>query len=169
VLRPGRGAQVASPSAAEARAVFAARRLIEVRLLESPEQPPRREALRGLRRLVANENEASRQGDRSGMIQLSGAFHVELAQACGNAVLAEIIAGLVRRSSLIIALYQTGHVACCRATEHAALLRLLGAGRYREAAAAMEAHLAHIEAGLDPAMQPAPRADLGRALGSRAA
>jgi DNA-binding GntR family transcriptional regulator len=88
------------------------------------------------------------------MIQLSGAFHVELARAYGNPVIAEIVAGLVTRSSLIIALFQTRPTSCCLPGDHGKLLETLAAEHFAAAAADMRAHLETIEAALR--LEPAP-------------
>jgi DNA-binding GntR family transcriptional regulator len=157
-LPPGRGAQVARPSAEEARSVFSARRLIEGRLLEAPEAAPRASTLKALTFLVRNENEASHARDRIAMIRLSGAFHVELARAYGNPVIAEIVAGLVTRSSLIIALFQTQPTSCCLPEDHGKLLEMLMAGRFAVAGAEMRAHLEAIETALN--LEPAPLVSL---------
>jgi DNA-binding GntR family transcriptional regulator len=166
-LPPGRGAQVARPSAAEARNVFSARRLIEGRLLEAPEAVPSASALATLTSLVRHEDEAARANERAAMIQLSGAFHVELARAYGNPVIAEIVAGLVTRSSLVIALFQTRPTSCCLPEDHGKLLEALAAGRFPAAGAHMRTHLDAIEAGLS--LEPAPlvRLDLRDILAAR--
>jgi DNA-binding GntR family transcriptional regulator len=153
-LPPGRGAQVARPTPAEARSVFSARRLIEGRLLEVPEGAPGASALTALASLVQKEDEAAHANDRTAMIRLSGAFHVELARAYGNPVIAEIVAGLVTRSSLIIALFQTRPTSCCLPEDHGKLLETLVAGRFAVAGTRMRAHLEAIETALN--LEPAP-------------
>ncbi len=157
-LPPGRGAQVARPSATEARSVFAARRLIEGRLLEAPEAVPGAAPLAALASLVRQEDEAAHANDRAAMIQLSGAFHVELARAYGNPVIAEIVAGLVTRSSLIIALFQTRPTSCCLPEDHGRLLQTLTAGRFAAAGVEMRDHLEAIEVALN--LEPAPPSPL---------
>jgi DNA-binding GntR family transcriptional regulator len=157
-LPPGRGAQVARPSAEEARSVFSARRLIEGRLLEAPEAAPDALALTALTFLVRKEDEAAHANDRAAMIRLSGTFHIELARAYGNPVIAEIVAGLVTRSSLIIALFQTRPTSCCLPEDHGKLLEMLRAGRFAIAGAEMRAHLETIETALN--LEPAPLVSL---------
>ncbi len=147
-LPPGRGALVARPSAEEARHLFATRQLIEGKLLEAPLAKPTPKRLKALHVIVADESKAAHAENKGAMIQLSAAFHVELAGAYGNPVLAEIISGLATRSSLIIALYQTNIIACCRSDDHAGLLDLLSAGLFDEAGARMRAHLRTIEMSL---------------------
>lgn len=149
VLPPGRGAQIACPDAAEATSVFRARRLIEVALLEAASAPFPAEAMANLRAIQADESAAISGQDRAAAIRLSGAFHTALAQAVGNPVIAEIVAGLATRSSLIIALFQRSGAVCCRIDDHARLIEALAAGETKLAAALMRTHLEAIEAGLD--------------------
>jgi DNA-binding GntR family transcriptional regulator len=151
-LPRGRGAVVASPTPEEARAVFAARRLIESALLEQAE-PLEQAVIARLKRMIAAEEEALHAGDRAASIHLSGAFHIELARLCANPVVAEIVAGLVTRSSLVIALFQrSGHV-CCRADDHGLLVEALGRSDHAGAIELMRVHLTNIESGLDLAIR----------------
>ncbi len=152
-LPRGRGAQVASPSAEEARAVFAARRLIETAVLaQAP--PPEPATVEKLRQLIEHEAAANEAQDRAASIHLSGGFHVELANCCANPVVAEIVAGLVTRSSLVIALFQrSGHL-CCRPDDHTQLLEALVQSNNARAIDLMRTHLTDIESGLDLTAKP---------------
>lgn len=160
VLPPGRGAQIACPDATEATSVFRTRRLIEVALLEAATAPFPAEAMANLRVIQADESAAISGQDRAAAIRLSGAFHIALAQAVGNPVIAEIVAGLATRSSLIIALFQRSGAVCCRIDDHAMLIEAVTAGETKRAAVLMRAHLDAIEAGLDIAAQPGADVDL---------
>ncbi|MDD2859985.1 MAG: GntR family transcriptional regulator [Acidiphilium sp.] len=166
-LPPGRGAQVACPTAEEARAVFEARRLIEAGLIASRTIALDEGVVHRLRACRAAETAAARAHDRGAMIGQSGAFHIELARGLGNPVMADIIANLVARSSLIIALFQRDGAVCCRADDHDRLIETLSGPRPAAAAAMMRAHLASIEAGLEMATKPAPGGDLRTILGGR--
>ena len=147
-LARGRGAQVASPTAEEARAVFGARRLIETALLEQAPPPPPA-AMAKLQRMIAAEEAALQTGDSAAAIHLSGGFHIELAQICANPVIAEIVAGLVTRSSLVIALFQRSGNVCCRSGDHAQLVEALAKPDLGAAVDIMRQHLDSIETGLD--------------------
>lgn len=164
-LSPGRGAQVACPGPQEARSVFQARRLMESAQLEAEGARLAPGSMTTLRRLQHREDTAIHAHDSEAKIRLSGAFHVELARALGNPVMVDIIAGLVNRSSLIIALFQREGAAGCRLDDHATLLDALGAGAMQQAAALMRAHLDAIEAGLDVAIRPPPSGDLRSLIG----
>ncbi len=147
-LPRGRGALVASPSTEEARAVFAARRLIETAVVEQAEAPAK-PAIAQLKQIIDAENAALKAQDRVAMIHLSGAFHVELARICANPVVMEIVAGLVMRSSLIIALFQSSGEICCRADDHGNLLKALVKPDRAAAVRLMRAHLETIVNGLN--------------------
>lgn len=165
-LSPGRGAQVACPGPQEAHSVFQARRLLESAQLEAEGARLSAASVTALRALQRREDAAIRADDREAMIRLSGAFHIDLARALGNPVMVDIVAGLVTRSSLIIALFQRAQAAGCRHDDHATLIEALAAGAMVEAAQLMRAHLDAIEAGLDVAIRPSPPGDL-RAILSR--
>jgi len=153
-LPRGRGAVVASPTAAEAREVFAARRLIESALLRQA-PPLDQEVIARLRRMIVTEQAALHGGDRAASVHLSGAFHIELARVCANAIVAELVAGLVTRSSLVIALFQrSGHL-CCRADDHSLLVEALAKSDNETAIELMHVHLTTIESGLDLATRSA--------------
>jgi DNA-binding GntR family transcriptional regulator len=143
------GAFVSRPSPAEARAVFATRRLLEaeaVRLTGSIASPA---DFDGLRKFVSREAQAFERGER-GLPALSSRFHLLLGEMCGNPVLAKILNQLVHRCVLIQALYerQNQHTICL-VHEHAELINLMQQGHLDDAVAAMVLHLDHVEASLD--------------------
>jgi len=97
-----------------------------------------------LRALLADEREALRRGDRQAAIRLSGAFHMAIASICGEGALTRFLAGLISRSSLVIALYGRGPASVCGHDEHAALVESLAARDGPRAASLMAEHLEHI-------------------------
>lgn len=144
-LPPGRGAIVARPSAEQARDIFAARRLLEGQLLERPLVDPSKKNIKSLHELCKQEDEAALNEDLVMSIQLSGAFHVGLAKLYGNAVLAEMVTGLVSQTALIIAFYQTRIVTCCRSEDHKTILKALEKKEFQQASQKMREHLQSIE------------------------
>lgn len=148
-LLPNRGAYVARPSIAEAREVFAVRRLIEPMLAKQLAQAADPAQLRRLRECVAQETRARSANDRRGMIKLSGEFHIQMAQMAGNAILARILRELVARTSLVLVLYEPLVTRGCLANEHAALIDAIEARDARTAARLMLRHLQHVEDNLD--------------------
>lgn len=159
-VRRNRGACVAAPSPEEARQVFQARRLMEDMIIRSlaATRPPG--AVERLRAHVAAEAAAADRGDRGAGIRLSGEFHLLLAGAMGNSILAAFLRDLVARSSLIIALYERRSAANCSAEDHARLIALVAAGDAEGAAAEMARHLGEIEDRLDLEEEDAGAVDL---------
>lgn len=147
-LHPNRGAFVAEPSIKEARAVFAARRLVEPPLAGSLVGRLGSMQLQQLKRHVAAEVAARTARDRHEGIKLSGEFHLLLADLAGNSVITDIVRGLIARSSLIIALYQRAAAVDCAPDEHGELVDALGERTARVIARLMDHHLRHVEAGL---------------------
>lgn len=70
LLRPNRGAVVASPSVEEARQVFMARRLVERAITELAVQHATAEQLAELRQMVNDERDSFSRGDRGAGIRL---------------------------------------------------------------------------------------------------
>ncbi|WP_147477514.1 GntR family transcriptional regulator, partial [Pseudomonas avellanae] len=71
LLRPNRGAVVASPSVEEARQVFFARRMVERAITELAVEHASAEQLAELRQMVSDERESFACGDRGAGIRLS--------------------------------------------------------------------------------------------------
>ena len=144
-LEPNRGAFVASPSLQEVHEVFEMRRIIELAVVE------RICAGHGLRRLksiggmIARERKAFESHDFPAWIRLSGEFHTELAKLTGNSVLCECLSGLVARSTLISALYESLGRSPCSFDDHEAIIAALDAGDAKEAGALMARHLQSVE------------------------
>lgn len=104
-LRPNRGAVVASPSLAEARDVYAARRLVEPSIAEGLCGRLNRRQLNQLKKIIQEGWDAFERDEYPRWIELAGEFHVRLAECTGNDVLARFVRELVTRSQLITALY----------------------------------------------------------------
>jgi DNA-binding GntR family transcriptional regulator len=156
-LRANRGAEVAHPSAKEARDVFGARQLIEPALMPTVAAYATAEHFKLLRDVAAQERQAQREGRHSHAIQLSARFHVQLAMVADNQVLSEQIAQLTTRSSLIIAVYGSRHSVGCDCGEHAELIELLERGEGALASAWMTRHLTRIGDSLQ--LEPKPAAE----------
>lgn len=155
-LRPNRGAAVARPTVAEARDVFAARRVVERAVVEAVTRRGEAPAFAALRALVAREHAAHEQGDRRSWIRLSGDFHLRLAEIGGNAVLSEFLKELVSRTSLIIALYESPGNATCSDDEHRALIDAMARGDEVRSTALMDKHLQSCESHLTLEIEPDP-------------
>ncbi len=144
-LAPARGARVAEPSVEEARQVFEVRQMLEsalVRRLAATITPPQ---LAELRAHLQAEQSAVNRIDVPGRTRLLADFHVVLARMLGNETLAELLAELLSRCSLIALMYQSAHSAEHSLQEHMAIVDALERQDARTAQRLMEAHLRHVE------------------------
>jgi DNA-binding GntR family transcriptional regulator len=148
-LHPNRGAFIASPGAEEAREVFESRRAIERSIVISAAARIEEATLAELRANARAGAAAEAKGDRGESIRLSGQFHLRLAEAAGNSLLARFLEDLVARTSLIIGLYGSRQPQSCSDADHEALIDALAQCDGARAAATMEDHLRHVEQALD--------------------
>jgi DNA-binding GntR family transcriptional regulator len=148
-LEPARGAFVAAPSVREAREVFAVRRMVEVEMTRDFVRHCTAAKMKALRAHVAQEKAAIDQQDAPARTELLGDFHVRMAELTGNEVLAQMLAQLISRCSLITLMYQSERAALHSHEEHSEILRALAARDEALAVALMKEHLDNVEAGLD--------------------
>ena len=162
-LEPARGAFVASPSAEEARQVFAVRRMLEVELTRAFVAAATPAHIDALRDHIAREQAAVQRQDVEGRTELLGDFHVLMAELLGNHVLADVLQDLLARCAIATLMYQSSHAAHDSSAEHAALVECFAAGNVTRAVKLMREHLDHVEAGLK-LDQPVPSHDVKSAL-----
>lgn len=164
-LEPNRGAFVASPTVADARDVFEARRVIEPGIIERLlAQPERKSIIARLREHVTLERRARAAGDIRAIVRLSGEFHMLMAEMSGNAQLAKAMRELASLTCLIIALYDKPAVPSCLGEEHGTLVDALAAGEAGRATRLMIDHLRHVEENLDLSVAEAGPVELEAAL-----
>lgn len=164
-LEPNRGAFVASPTVADARNVFEARRIIEPGIVDCLlAQPDRRAAIARLREHTAIERKARAANDTRSIVRLSGEFHMLMAETSGNPLLARTMRELTSLTCLIIALYDKPSVPSCIGEEHRDIVDALAAGEAQRAAKLMVEHLNHIEENLDLAVPAQGPVDLESVL-----
>ncbi len=147
-LEPARGAFVAMPSVDEARQVFEVRKMIEsamVRQLCAGITPAQ---VATLREHLREEAQALARTDVSGRTRLLADFHVVLARLLGNEVLAQLLADLLSRCSLIALMYQSAHSAEHSGQEHVAIVDAIERGDARAATRLMDSHLGNVERNL---------------------
>ncbi|BBB29251.1 GntR family transcriptional regulator [Neptunomonas japonica] len=145
VLRPNKGAMVASPTVDEAKQILFARRVIEKTVIELATENVINKQLGPLRKLVKEEQDCFARGDRGTGLRLSGEFHLQLAEVSGNKSLHSFLRSLVSQSSLIIALYESDTQTHCSYDEHLALIDAVAAKDKERALLLMEHHLDHVE------------------------
>ncbi|HVF63887.1 MAG TPA: GntR family transcriptional regulator [Casimicrobiaceae bacterium] len=147
-LEPARGARVAEPSVAEARQVFQVRAMIETAIVRQLCASITDAQLAELRAHLRSEREAVMRTDVTGRTRLLADFHMVLARMLGNDVLAQLIADLLGRSSLISLMYQSSHSAEHSQDEHVEIVDALASRDARLAARLMEQHIRSVERNL---------------------
>jgi DNA-binding GntR family transcriptional regulator len=147
-LEPARGAFVAMPSVEEARQVFELRALLEAAMVRRLCESITAAQVAELRAHLAAEREAVRRTDVPGRTRLLADFHVVLARMLGNEVLADLLADLLSRCSLISLMYQSSHSAEHSQDEHVKIVDALEQRDARAAVRLMEHHLAAVERNL---------------------
>ena len=145
VLRPNRGAVVASPSIEEARQIVFARRVVEKAVTELAIEHAEPAQLKKLRQQVDEEQACFERGDRGAGIRLSGEFHIHLAEMANNPPLLSFQRSLVSQCSLIIAQYESGGQSHCSFDEHYELIDAIEQQNKARAVELMMHHLDHIE------------------------
>ena len=147
-LEPERGAFVAIPSAQEARQVSEVRTIIEAALVRRLCACITDAQIAQLRGHLRAEREAVQRTDVSGRTRLLADFHVLLARILGNEVLAQWLADLLRRSSLISLMYQSSHSAQHSQGEHELIVDALERRDARAAVRLMEQHIDNVQRNL---------------------
>jgi DNA-binding GntR family transcriptional regulator len=147
-LEPARGAFVAQPSIEEARQVFEVRILIETALVKGLCAGITDVQIAQLRQHLTHEREAVAHTDVTGRTRLLADFHVVLARMLGNEVLAQLLADLLARCSLVALMYQSSHSAEHSQDEHVAIVDALERRDARAAVRLMASHLENVERNL---------------------
>jgi DNA-binding GntR family transcriptional regulator len=163
-IERNRGAFVSAPTIADAQDIFFSRRIVESGLALDVARKIQPDGVAGLRALLASEDAAIRRDDRQSAIRLSGEFHLAVARIGGEGALTRFLAGLISRSSLVIALYGRGAAPSCARDEHSGIVDALAAREGRRAATLMAEHLQHILGALVLDARPEPAVDLAAVL-----
>jgi DNA-binding GntR family transcriptional regulator len=147
-LEPARGAFVAQPSVDEARQVFEVRAMLEASLVRRLCETVTDAQIAELRAHLRAERDAIARTDVPGRTRLLADFHVVLARMLGNDVLAELLADLLGRSSLISLMYQSSHSAEHSQAEHVQIVDALERRDAKAAVRLMDHHLGSVERNL---------------------
>jgi len=153
---PARGAFVSAPSVAEAKQVFAVRRILESGMTRSFMRQATPKQIKALKTHIAEETAAIQRGDVTTRTTLLGNFHVRMAELMGNEVLASLLNDLISRCALITLMYQSSADAEHSHDEHALIVKAIEAGDEEQAIALMDAHLQHVEEALTLQTPPLP-------------
>jgi len=166
-LIPNKGASVAKPNADEAREIFEARRALERILVERAIAKATDKDVVALTKLAKAEQAAFENGNKQNRVKLSGDFHRQLARLGGNGILSDILADLVSRTSLIIALYESPGAVPCSHSEHLEIADAIRRRDVQKSVQYMDHHLRHIEAQID-LTETLERADFSKMFKPRA-
>jgi DNA-binding GntR family transcriptional regulator len=147
-LEPARGARVARPSVEEARQVFEVRHMLESALVRRLAGTITEAQVAQLRAHLAEERASVGRIDVTGRTRLLADFHVVLAGLLGNQALAEMLAELLSRCSLVALMFQSAHSAEHSHDEHVAIVDALARHDTRAAQRLMERHLHNVELNL---------------------
>ncbi|MDB5846813.1 MAG: GntR family transcriptional regulator [Rhodoferax sp.] len=136
-----RGWYLAELTKEEAAAAFHARNVIETGLIRCA-RPLDKTALKRLRTHVRRQQAVLASGNVGLRSYLLGDFHVCMAEALGNSLLAETVRELTARTTLVALRYQSDEDAAHSCREHAAIVAALEAGDLALAETLVSAHLA---------------------------
>lgn len=163
-IERNRGAFIASPTIKEAHEVFEARGLIEPRVAAMAAQRMNAGHLKTLSKHIDAEHAAMAKGDRGKALALSGEFHMEIARIAAHDVFTDFVQTLVKRSSLIIALYWKRLDTTCESHSHHALIKAFEESDAKQAEAVMQSHIVDLHSGLNLAQRPAETTSIAEAL-----
>lgn len=152
-LVPNRGCFVSSPSLAQAREIYEARRIIEGGIVGALAGQLGSDQLDRLARHAQREHDALHAGDRATSIRLSGEFHMLLAEFTGSPFVLRQLQELVSRTSMLVAFFEPASASACGYEEHEEILLALRQGDAGRALKAMHVHLSLIETRLKPRQQ----------------
>ena len=149
VLEPARGAFVATPTAEEARDVFAVRAILETAVTRQLCAVITPEQIGQLRAHLELERAALDHAGVPGRTRLLGDFHLVLAQMLGNQVLLQMIGDLLTRSSLIALMRQSSQSAEESLGEHVAIVEAFERRDVKAAVRLVARHLANVQHNLN--------------------
>ncbi|MET0971740.1 MAG: GntR family transcriptional regulator [Tardiphaga sp.] len=157
---PNRGARVPQPTVAEIKAVYEAHRVLEAGVLVQLVRILDDAILARLDAHLAQERQAALNGDRAASVRLSGAFHIHLVDALGNAELSRFLRDLLSRSSVMVSVYEPASQSICAVEEHGAIVEALRARDMPSAIDLSRHHFIHVEQRLNLEFKDEPPSDL---------
>ena len=147
--RRNHGAFVATPDREQAAHLLEARRAIELAIVARAVSTVSPREVDALENATRYEDAVHSGDDTAAKNRISGNFHLELAEAAGNSVLADALKTIVARIALVSALYERPGADKCGAQEHREILEAIRQKDVAQAHALMERHLDELEARLD--------------------
>ncbi len=129
--------------------VFVARLCIELKVLDLVCEQLKAKDLKKLEIHLRKEKQARHKQDRHRLIDLTGRFHLLLAEIAGNQVLLDFLSHLVARSSLILEKYELKGQNNCSDEDHSELVAFIANRDREKATALLTKHLHAVEQSLN--------------------
>jgi DNA-binding GntR family transcriptional regulator len=138
---PNRGTFVPSLSVEEMRESYDVRGMLEAAIVRRLAARPDESAPK-LRAHIAAERTAARRNDRGRLFELSGEFHILLAELCGNSELSRLLRAMMTRSTMHFSLAAPERFHDCAGPhEHGDIVDAIVAGKAERASKLVLAHL----------------------------
>jgi DNA-binding GntR family transcriptional regulator len=167
---PNRGTFVPSLTVKEMRELYDVRAMLEAAIVRRLSEGHGAAAARRLKAHVAQEKAATRREDRGRLFELSGEFHVLLAELCGNGELTRLLRGLLTRSTMHFSLAAPQQLTNCAGPhDHGDIAEAILGGKPDKAAKLMLGHLAGLaewQSGWRPSPNPVALEDAFRGIGA---
>jgi DNA-binding GntR family transcriptional regulator len=140
---PNRGTFVPSLSVDEMREIYDVRSMLEAAIVRRLSEGHGAASAKRLKAHIAEEKAALRINDRGRAFELSGEFHILLAELCGNDELTKLLRGLLTRSTMHFSLAAPQQLHNCAGPhDHGDIADAILAGKADKAGKLMLAHLA---------------------------
>lgn len=146
---PHKGTFVSCPAIVDAKEVFEMRRVLEAAAARQACQRVDAEQIDRLHSLIEEEHEAHAQGDMFGVLQISGDFHLKIAEIAGNSYYIRYLEELISLTYVIIAFYGYKQLMYCSSDEHTQILNAIRQKDESSAERLIVEHLTLIEQSLD--------------------
>jgi len=143
---PYKGTFVSCPSVDEAKEVFEMRKVLEATIVRKACKTMMPSQAAQLRSILAEERAALANQDVWAALQVSGEFHIRLAEISGNSLLKRYLEELVSLTYVIISFYGDRGSACCN--DHESIVGAIERAEEAEAERLMTRHLQELEASL---------------------
>lgn len=142
---PRKGLFIRGWSSPELKAVMEARVILETAAIKLAAKNATKEQVKELERLTKEGRKSLKAVDRKSLMRIDHEFHVSIAEASGNPVIAELISSLKQRSNplwfLTITADEKLHAV---QDEHEAIVAAIKSGDPKAAVAAMNSHIAEL-------------------------
>ena len=143
---PRKGLFIRGWSSPELKAVMETRVILESAAVKLAAKNATPEQTKNLESIVKEGRQFLKSKDRKGLMRVDHDFHVSIAQASGNPVIAELIASLKQRSNPLWFLTITGDDKLREVqAEHEAIVAAIKAGDQQAAVKAMNVHIGKLK------------------------